>query len=310
MEDVTGGDCTVRAVIIGVVVTHSTTPERLHRCLDALLAAGGLDRVILVDNSDDPVVGPVADPVVGGPSVEVLRTVNEGYGAAANRGVALARDGGATAVALLNDDVIVRDGWLDPLAEQLHGDVGAVQPKLLFADVDPPTINTLGVRVGRDGAGVDIGRGEPDRPERAGGVADIDVFCGGAVLFDMAFLDATGGFDERYFLYYEDVDLAARGRRLGWRYRCVPSSVVDHIGSATTSGLPERTWYLQERNRLWCAFRNADAATVGRALWLSVRRLRHEPRRVNARALAAGCAGAPRRLWERARAASVSDRRA
>jgi N-acetylglucosaminyl-diphospho-decaprenol L-rhamnosyltransferase len=305
MEDVTGGDCTVRPVIIGVVVTHSTTPDRLHRCLDALLAAGGLDRVILVDNGDDP----VADPV-DGLAVEVLRTVNDGYGAAANRGVARAREAGATAVALLNDDVIVRDGWLDPLAEELHGDVGAVQPKLLFADVDPPTINTLGVRVGRDGAGVDIGRGEPDRPGLASEPSDIDAFCGGAVVLAIEFLDETGGFDERYFLYYEDVDLAARGRRLGWRYRCVPSSVVEHIGSATTSSLPGRTWYLQERNRLWSAFRNADAQTIGRALWLSVRRLRHVPRAANARALVAGCAGAPRRLWERARAASVSDRRA
>jgi N-acetylglucosaminyl-diphospho-decaprenol L-rhamnosyltransferase len=292
-------------VIIGVVVTHSTTPDGLHRCLGALLAAGGLDRVILVDNGDEP----VADPGFGS-VVEMLRTTNDGYGAAANLGIERARSAGATAVALLNDDVIVRAGWLAPLVEELHGDVGAVQPKLLFADVVPPTINTLGVRVGRDGAGVDIGRGELDGAAGSAESIDIDAFCGGAVLLATGFLDATGGFDERYFLYYEDVDLAARGRRLGWRYRCAPSSVVDHIGSATTSGSPDRTWYLQERNRLWSAFRNADAATIGRALWLSLRRLRHEPRRTNARALVAGCAGAPRRLWERARAAPVSDRRA
>jgi N-acetylglucosaminyl-diphospho-decaprenol L-rhamnosyltransferase len=290
-------------VIIGVVVTHSTTPERLHRCLDALIAAGGLERVILVDNGDVPVVADRS-------CVEVLRTPNDGYGAAANRGIARARELGAVAVALLNDDVIVHAGWLVPLVDELRDDVGAVQPKLLFADVEPPTINTLGVRVGRDGAGVDIGRGEPDRDDRFAEPVDIDAFCGGAVLLAMPFLDVTGGFDERYFLYYEDVDLAARGRRLGWRYRCAPSSVVDHVGSATTAALPERTWYLQERNRLWSAFRNASAGTIARALWLSVRRIRHEPRAVNARALAAGCVGAPRRLWERARAASVSGRRA
>jgi len=121
-------------------------------------------------------------------------------------------------------------------------------------------------------------------------------------LCSMSFLDATSGFDERYFLYYEDVDLAARGHRLGWRYRCAPRSVVEHIGSATTATRPDRTRFLQERNRLWCAARNADRTTIVRAWWLSIRRLRYEPRLVHAKALLAGSVGAPRRCWERWRA--------
>lgn len=295
MEDVTGGDCTVRAVIIGVVVTHASPPAQLERCLTALLDAGGLDRLLVVDNGGSASVAAVPDRH----DVEVIRTDNHGYGAAANVGFARASELDARHVALLNDDVSVRTGWLDPLVDALDRDdrLGAVQPKLLFADREPPTINSLGVTIDEYGAGHDIGFGEPDRDDTT--QAEIDAFTGGAVLLRSSFVAATGGFDERYFLYYEDVDLAARGRALGWRYRCVPASVVDHIGSATTSGDPARTLYLQERNRLWCAFRNADAATIRHAMWLSIRRLRHHPRQVHARALVGGLAGAPTRLRQR-----------
>jgi N-acetylglucosaminyl-diphospho-decaprenol L-rhamnosyltransferase len=302
MEDVTGPDCTVRAVIVAVVVTYSAGGDLLDRCLGALLATRALDRVVLVDTGRS-----VSDPA--DERIDLLHVDNRGYGAAANVGVEFAARYGADQIALLNDDVVVRSGWLAPLVEALDGDrVGAAQPKLLYADRDEPTINSLGVAVGPDGAGVDIGVGEPD--DGSAVTAEIEGFTGGAVLLRREFLDATGGFDERYFLYYEDVDLAARGRALGWRYVCQPDSVVEHVGSATTGGDAHRTWYLQERNRLWCAFRNADAGTVGRAVWLSVRRLRHEPRRVNARAVSAGLAGAPVRVYERWRARRVSDRRA
>lgn len=290
-------------MIIGVVVTHAAPAAQLDRCLDALTApttAISLDRVIVVDNGGAASIGDRG----GGVEVDVIRTDNRGYGAAANEGFALATELGADLIALLNDDVIVRPSWLDPVVAAFGDDdrIGAVQPKLLFADREPATINSLGVAIDRYGAGHDIGSGEPDREaERESGAADIEAFTGGAVVFRRSFLADTGGFDERYFLYYEDVDLSRRGRALGWRYRCVPASVVDHIGSATTAATPDRTLFLQERNRLWCTFRNGDAATIARAKWLSVRRLRHEPRRVHAKALVAGFAGAPVRLWERTR---------
>ncbi len=277
-------------MIAAVVVTHSAPAELVERCLTALSAAGGVERIIVVDNG-----GAMAASAT--PDADVIRVANDGYGAAANVGFARARELGASACALLNDDVVVRPGWIEPLLDELRADtkVGAVQPKLMFAD--RPIVNSLGVRVGPDGAGVDIGLGEPDRDDLP--VTVIDAFTGGAVVFRSEFLAETGGFDERYFLYYEDVDLAARGRRLGWGYRCVPASVVDHVGSVSTGAQPDRTRFLQERNRLWCAVAHADAPTVGRAIWLSIRRLRHEPRSVHARALAAGLAGAPTRLLTR-----------
>jgi GT2 family glycosyltransferase len=288
-------------VIAVVVVTFSAPSDLLDRCLAAITSSAGVDRVIVVDN------GGRAAPTVAG--VEVVRVANRGYGAAANAGFDVARTGGAGLIALLNDDVIVRPGWIAPLVAEFDAagtaPVGAVQPMLLFADGDPEhdRVNSLGVRLRHDGSGVDVGLGDP--PPDVPFAADIALFTGGAVMFDTRFLDATGGFDERYFLYYEDVDLGLRGAERGWRYRIATASVVEHVGGATTGGDPRRTRYLQERNRLWTAFRFGCRSTVAGALWLSIRRLRHAPVGVHARALLAGVAGAPSRLVERARARSA-----
>jgi GT2 family glycosyltransferase len=279
-------------VIAAVVVTHSAPAATLAACVDSIRGAGGVERIIVVDN------GGRAEGMAD--DVDLIRVPNRGYGAAANEGFRLALRMGCSAIALLNDDVTVRPGWAEPLASALdRADVGAAQPKLLIAGSDPPRVNSLGLAIGRDGAGTDIADGTLDVV--AGAPSEIARFTGGAVMFAPDFLRATGGFDERYFLYYEDADLAARGAALGWTYRLVPSSVVDHERGASTATDSDRTRYLQERNRLWHAFRHCAAATEARAVWLSVRRVRHDPIGVHARALVSGVAGAPRMWLRRAR---------
>ena len=169
--------------------------------------------VIVVDNGSSAVVPD---------GVELMRTgTNGGFGDAANFGFRHALAMGATACALLNDDVDghARAGWT-PCAPSWVDRVGAVQPKLLLPD---GRVNSLGVAVDRYGQGEDIGIGEPDDPDDVQ-VRDIELFTGGAVLLSAAFIEDVGGFDERYFMYYEDVDLALRGAELGWRYRCAPAS--------------------------------------------------------------------------------------
>jgi GT2 family glycosyltransferase len=279
-------------VIAAVVVTHSAPAATLAACVDSIRGAGGVERIIVVDN------GGRAEVI--GDDVDLIRVPNRGYGAAANEGFRLALRMGCSAIALLNDDVTVRPGWAEPLAAALADPrVGAAQPKLLIAGSNPPRVNSLGVAIGRDGAGTDIGDGTLDVV--VGAPSDLARFTGGAVMFAPDFLRATGGFDERFFLYYEDADLAARGVALGWSYRLVPSSIVEHERSSTTAIDSDRTRYLQERNRLWHAFRHCDAATQVRAVWLSVRRLAYHPRGVHAKALVAGLAGAPSAFVRRIR---------
>jgi N-acetylglucosaminyl-diphospho-decaprenol L-rhamnosyltransferase len=286
-------------VIAAVVVTYSAPAEMLDRCVRALLAEGGLDRVVVVDTGGAATISDdISDDISDGVSaaVTVITMPNRGYGAAANRGFAESDD--ASCLILLNDDVVVQPGWLAPLVTALADDrVGAAQPMLVGADHE--VVTSLGVELDRYGAGSDVGDGEPVPVDRA--MRPVELFNAGTVAFDPAFLAATGGFDERLFLYYEDVDLARRGRALGWEYRLVPTSVVEHRRGTSSSERADLTLFHQERNRLWTAARFGSAATFARALSLSIRRLRHPPSGVHRRALVAGLAGVPQRLIERLR---------
>lgn len=286
-------------MIGAVVVTYNAPAATVAACLRSLFAAGGVDACVLVDNG-----GRASTPTELADRVEVIATPNRGYGAAVNVGCRRLRELGAGTVAVLNDDVVVRPGWLADAVASLHGDVGVVQPVILEAGREPPVVSSLGVDFDRHGAGIDRGRGSPPPPP--GRPLPLDVFTGGAFVASAAYLDATGGFDERWFLYYEDADLALRARELGWEHRLSTGSVVEHVGGVSTSTAAERTHYLQERNRLWFAARHHRPSVAARAVWLSVRRLRHEPRGVHARALVAGVAGMPVRFLERCRARRVS----
>ena len=125
-------------------------------------------------------------------------------------------------------------------------------------------VHSAGVEVTADGFGVDRGWLEPD-DGRFDDPDEIFAWCGGAVLLRAQYLDEVGRFDESFFLYYEDLDLAWRGRTQGWRYAYVPTSVVHHVHAAS-GGLgwaaKERR---KERNRIVVLRRHAGLPAAARA---------------------------------------------
>ena len=282
---------------VGVVVSvHDTDRARLHRCLASLRRSDPTAAIVVVDNSGS------TEPL-GSTDVAHVVTTNRGFGAAINDGASTVPVAHREFIVALNDDVEVDAGWLVPLVEALDADpsLGAVQPKLLLADTDPLLVNSLGVEFDEHGAGRDIGYRTLDDPTAAE-PREIEAFSGGAAVLRRSFFDDLGGFDERYFLYYEDVDLALRGAERGWRYACVPTSTVAHAKGATTDETADDARRLQERNRIVVAARFFAPTTVGRALWMSVRRLRHQPHAAHLRALAGGLVRMPRAFVERRRA--------
>lgn len=290
-------------MIAAVVLTYDAPEGMLAECVTSLLShttgvPDGDLLVIVVDNGRRARdLGPLLDRVT-----LVEAPTNLGYAGGVNLGVRRAIDRGADAVMVLNDDVVAEPGWLAPLVAELDDPaVGAVQPLLLLAGEPPLRVNSRGVHLGRDGAGTDIGLGELDRPDADDPPTDLTMFTGGAVLLRAEFVRTTGGFDERFFLYYEDVDLALRGAELGWRYRFVPASRVIHRGSVTADAHSALAAFHRERNRLWVLWRHGSAGDLARGLWLSVRRLRWAPKGIHARALAAGIGSGPRLCFARFR---------
>ena len=122
-----------------------------------------------------------------------------------------------------------------PVGETVEVRLGS-EPEWQPVAPDGPAVdvvNNTGSILVEGGYGADRGfqevdQGQYDEP------AEVFAWCGASAVLRRAYIDDVGGFDERLFLYYEDFDLAWRGRARGWRYLYVPDSVVRHVHTASS----------------------------------------------------------------------------
>ena len=128
-----------------------------------------------------------------------------------------------------------------------------------------PVVQNAGSVIARYGVGENRGYHQLDGAS-FGQPTDVPAWCGAAVLLRAAYLRDVGLFDERWFLYYEDTDLAWRGLLRGWRYAFVPEARVRHAHS-TSIGHGSALYDVQhERNRLLTVTKLAPATEM-RATW-------------------------------------------
>lgn len=151
------------------------------------------------------------------------------------------------------------------VGHRAHADPGAVAIVEVPLDDEPVVVlANVGNLRRADGYGVDLGRFEVDRGQHDQ-PGEIPAWCGGAVLLRRTYLADLGAFDERLFLYYEDLELSLRGADRGWRYRYEPSSVVDHRVGSSGAG-SNRVEQLRERNRLLVLARHGSLPLLVREL--------------------------------------------
>lgn len=163
--------------------------------------------------------------------------------------------------------------------QSVEADVGR-RPVTITLPVDGPgseVVQNAGSVIGPHGLGVNRGYHRPNGPPFATAV-EVPAWCGAAVLLRRGYLQEVGLLDPRWFLYYEDTDLAWRGLLRGWRYRYVPQARVTHAHS-TTIGHGSPLYDVQHhRNRLLtvakCAPRDAVVAAWRDALALVVQQVR------------------------------------
>lgn len=239
-------------------------------------------RVVAADNgSDDDTVARIRSQV---PEATVLELGhNLGYGAAANRAmVAFPSD----AFFVLNQDAVYQPGFAAALLQALADDdeLGAVTAQVQlageFVKLDGPAavgekvfvghdgtrwrrtregesgiqlLNSTGNQLTRSGNGLDRGWLAPVGTEFSRSVLG---FHGGACALRAATVAALGGFDERYFMYYEDTDLSLRMRRAGWKIAYVPEAVSVHNHATSSNTASPRFVEWNARNRAWNARQN------------------------------------------------------
>lgn len=228
---------------LDVVVVSWNTRDLLRRCLGAVAEGqdGVAARVFVSDNaSSDGSVEMVRGEF---PGVIVLPwPMNGGYAHAANRGI---RAGRSPWVLLLNSDVLVPPRSLARLLEKTAGSphLGAVSPRLVTADGSVwPTAQRF------PGPGFLVARHlflhallprrwlrwTHEHPSWRSTAAEVDWVSGAAVLFRREAIESIGLFDQRFFLFMEDVDVCRRLWARGWEVRYEPEVTMIHLANQST----------------------------------------------------------------------------
>lgn len=238
---------------VSVVIPTLEGQRWLPDCLAALGAQTFTDfEVILVDNRQGEASREVEDGQHGLRIRRIVNFENQGFATAANQGI---RAGSGEYVALLNDDTKPAPGWLEALVRAARNEQAGAVASLMVYDDRPATVQSAGISIDRAAIAWDRLGGRPARDAREPAV--VFGASGGAALYRRAMLDAIGLLDERFFAYLEDVDLAWRAQRAGWRCVFAPDALVRHVTSATAGEGSAYKKRLLGRNKVWLAAKNA-----------------------------------------------------
>lgn len=236
---------------VAVVITHYRSVSDLNRCLRSIAEHGG-DRVAEVVVCDSAALPRHSDAVHDAlPRARYLGFQrNVGYAALVNAGVTLSH---AEYVLVLNADVELGAGAVDQLAAHLdaHDRVAVAAPRLdgldgelqhsTFRFYRPMTVLYRRTPLGRTGRGRrELSRFLADDELlgslRSGAPIEVDWALGAALLLRRAAFDDVGPLDERYFLYFEDVDECLRCWRAGWSVHFLPTARVRHAHARASAG--------------------------------------------------------------------------
>ncbi len=237
---------------VSLVIPTWNGKERLLRCLEALSWQTYTEfaTVVVVNGSQDGTL----EALSVYPQLRVIANRrNVGFAAAVNQGIR-ASDGDY--VAVLNDDAFPEFRWLEALVQAVESDaqIGACASLLVFAH-QPDRVQSAGIAMDRAAIAWDRLRGWP--VAEAQQAYEVFGASAGAALYRRSMLKRIGLFDERFFAYLEDVDLAWRAQLAGWRCIYVPSARVHHLTSATLGEDSPLKKMLKGRNKVWTIVKNA-----------------------------------------------------
>ena len=231
--------------LISVIVLNYNGKGFLDGCLSSLASQTYSDfEVIVVDNGSRD--GSPEYVKENYPWVRLAKNdENLGFAGGTNVGIRAAK---GEFVITLNNDSRADSRFIEELIKPMADpEVGVCAAKMLFPD---GRINSAGICISRSGAAWDRGMFEPDRGQYEF-VEEVFGACAGAALYRREMLDEIGLFDEDFFLYLEDVDLAFRARLAGWKCLYVPGARVIHHHGGTAGVGSDLAVYYGNRNIVW-----------------------------------------------------------
>lgn len=237
---------------VTIVVLNWNNASDTLECLKSLAALDdpGCDVLIVDNGSTDDSAARIRAGFLGIPLLET--GANLGYAGGNNAGIRQALAADAEAICILNNDVTVEPGFLDPLLAALQSgpDVGIVTP-LVAEQSDAGRVWALGSAVNRRTAEVSrVHAGEAMAQWRGREPFEVEIASGAAMLVKREVFERVGLLDESFFLYYEESDWCLTVRQAGYRILAVPSSVVRHKVSAALGTTSPVIDYYMLRNHL------------------------------------------------------------
>ncbi|MDS0222701.1 glycosyltransferase family 2 protein [Haloarcula sp. S1AR25-5A] len=262
---------------VAIVILTWENYDEIVECLDSIQSITYPNyRVIVVDNgSEDGSIERLQSEYDW--CEFVLNEENEGFARGNNAGISYALESGAEYVLLLNDDTIVSETFLEPLVETMetYDSVAAVGGVNLHADSGK--IHNAGYIFHPWIAA----KGELYREPKASEPYPVDYVQSCLVLLNPEFLDEIGLLNESYFLGMEDVDLAWKAKKNGWKVLTAPDSRIRHRVGETATRSPFSSYH-KIRNKLQFGAENLSlpcriplylsliAETLSLFLWWSV----------------------------------------
>jgi N-acetylglucosaminyl-diphospho-decaprenol L-rhamnosyltransferase len=234
---------------VGVVTVTYNTGETLRQFLDSLVGSSSVPlEVVVVDNASDDAPGARALCTERGARFLGLAS-NTGYGAGIGAGI-VALDGSVEFILISNPDVTLTPGCIDALIDgaRRYPRAGAFGPLIVDADGSTypsarklPSLRTgighaLFMRVWPTNPWTKSYREESTLIEER----EAGWLSGACLLVRASAFEAIDGFDEGYFMYFEDVDLGARMTKAGWANMYIPGAVVTHTGAHSTAQHSQR----------------------------------------------------------------------
>jgi GT2 family glycosyltransferase len=251
-----------------IIVTHNNDTT-LKFTLNSLLSSELIDEIVIVDNNSTDNTKLIINEF----SRKYQRLIkkiklrrNLGFPKAVNIGFKLCKNN-EPYFALFNPDAIATKSWLRELIRFMdkNDHTGIAQSLLIKPDGEYDSaggfINKLGYPL-EFKPRIDYKTLSKLKPY------EIGYAKGAAVLIRTRAFLQVGGFDERYFFYYDETDLSYRMRKYGWKIYLVPSSIVVHIGLG--SKIPNKelfVLYYIERNHLLFLYKNIRSRSVPALIW-------------------------------------------
>ena len=249
---------------VAIIILNWNGAALLRRYLPSVLAANNdaIADVFVADNgSDDNSLEVLRNEFNGVKVIELGK--NYGFAEGYNRAIAATR---YPFTVLLNSDVRVTPGWLEPMLEyaEAHPELGAMQPKILHDGESTDRFEYAGAAGGfLDCHGFPYCRGrildclEEDKGQYDGeGEIEVCWASGAALLVRSDVYERVGGLDVRFFAHMEEIDLCWRIRQAGHSVMMTPRSRVYHLGGGTLPVGSPKKLYLNFRNNLLLLHKN------------------------------------------------------